>query len=66
MQAGLVEKRHVLGEIGEVLSATVCGRTADKDITVYKSLGIAAQDLATAHAIYDRAVRRSLGVRVPF
>ena len=66
MQAGLVSESHVLGEIGEVLGGQVCGRTGNEDITVYKSLGIAAQDLAAAHVIYERAVRDGLGTRVPF
>ncbi|MFL6602103.1 MAG: ornithine cyclodeaminase family protein [Steroidobacteraceae bacterium] len=66
MDAGLVNESHVLGEIGEVLSGRVCGRTGDNDITLYKSLGVAAQDLAAAHVIHERAVRDGIGTRVPF
>ena len=66
MDAGLVTESHVLGEIGDVLSGSVVGRTVDQDITVYKSLGVAAQDLAAAHVIYERAVRDGIGMRVPF
>jgi ornithine cyclodeaminase/alanine dehydrogenase-like protein (mu-crystallin family) len=66
MDAGLVKEGHVLGEIGEVLSGTVVGRTGDHDITVYKSLGVAAQDLAAAHVIYERAIRDGIGTRAPF
>ncbi|HZO22785.1 MAG TPA: ornithine cyclodeaminase family protein [Steroidobacteraceae bacterium] len=65
-EAGLVTEGHVLGEIGEVLSGRVPGRTGDREITVYKSHGIAAQDLAAANAIYERAVRDGIGTRVPF
>ena len=64
MDAGLVSESHVLGEIGDVLSGSVVGRTGDDDITVYKSLGVAAQDLAAAHVIYERAVRDGIGTRV--
>lgn len=66
MDAGLVTESHVLGEIGEVLNGNVSGRIAIEDITVYKSLGIAAQDLAAAHAVYERAVRDGIGTRAPF
>jgi len=64
--AGLVTERHVLGEIGEVLNGNIAGRTGSDEITVYKSLGIAPQDLAAANAIYERASRENIGTRVPF
>lgn len=44
------------GEVGEVLLGRVPGRTSADEITVYKSLGHAAQDLATAQAVYQRAL----------
>ncbi len=66
LQAGRVTESHVLGEIGEVLDGTVAGRTGDDDITVYKSLGVAAQDMAAARVIYDRAMRDGIGMSVPF
>jgi ornithine cyclodeaminase/alanine dehydrogenase-like protein (mu-crystallin family) len=66
MDAGLVTEKHVLGEIGEVLGGSVVGRTSDNDITVYKSLGVAVQDLAAARVIYDRASQGGIGTRVPF
>jgi ornithine cyclodeaminase/alanine dehydrogenase-like protein (mu-crystallin family) len=66
MDAGLVSDSHILGEIGDVLTGSIVGRTGDHDITVYKSLGVAAQDLAAAHVIYERAVRDGIGSHVPF
>ncbi len=54
---------HIRGEIGEVLNGTVPGRTDEFEITVYKSLGIAAQDLVTAHEVYRRAKAAGVGVR---
>jgi ornithine cyclodeaminase len=66
IDAGLVRENHLLGEIGDVLNDTVAGRLTDTDITVYKSLGIAAQDLAAAHIILERARRDGIGSRVPF
>jgi ornithine cyclodeaminase/alanine dehydrogenase-like protein (mu-crystallin family) len=63
IDAGRVTESHVLGEIGEVLNGGVVGRTSDQDITVYKSLGVAVQDLAAAHVVYDRAIRDGIGQR---
>jgi ornithine cyclodeaminase/alanine dehydrogenase-like protein (mu-crystallin family) len=66
IEAGAVTEDHIRGEIGEVLNGSVDGRTAASDITAYKSLGIAAQDLAAAHRVYQRAVQLGLGRCVPF
>ena len=63
IDAGRVNENHVLGEIGEVLNGGVVGRKSEDDITVYKSLGIAVQDLAAAHVVYDRAIRDGIGQR---
>lgn len=50
--AGLVTDDHIVAEIGEVLLGRVPGRTGDDDITLYKSLGHAVQDLAAAAHLY--------------
>jgi ornithine cyclodeaminase len=52
--AGLVDDSHVLGEIGEVLSGRIPGRQNDDQITIYKSLGHVAQDLAAAAYLQAR------------
>ena len=52
---GVVSEAHLHGEIGEVLLGRVTGRERTDDITVYKSLGHTAQDMATARALVDRA-----------
>ena len=61
IKAGRVTEAHILGEIGDVLSGTVHGRLADDDVTVYKSLGVAAQDLVSALLVYRHALERGLG-----
>jgi ornithine cyclodeaminase len=61
MDAGAVGPDHILAEIGEVHLGVHPGRRADSEITVYKSLGVAAQDLAAADAIYKMAGRLGLG-----
>ena len=61
---GAIDRAHVLGEIGEVLAGAIPGRTSDSEITLYKSLGIVAQDLFAAAHIYSRALREGAGVEV--
>jgi len=59
-----MDAAHVLGEIGQVLLGTVPGTGSDADITLYKSLGIVAQDLFAAAHIYARALEDGAGVEV--
>ena len=58
---GLVGPEHIVAEIGEVLLGRVEGRTGADEITIYKSLGHAVQDLAAAAYIY-RAHTASLAL----
>jgi ornithine cyclodeaminase len=57
--------RHIHAEIGEVLNGKT-GRASREELTVYKSLGIAAQDLAAAQLVYQKAVDTGMGTRVRF
>ena len=61
---GLIGDDHVVGEIGELLQGTVAGRTSPEQITLFKSLGIAIEDLAAAHHVYTKAQERDLGTWV--
>jgi ornithine cyclodeaminase len=49
----------VRAELGELLTGTAPGRTGDDEITLFESLGLAAEDLAAASYLYEKA--RSLG-----
>lgn len=51
---GLITKENVIGEIGEVITGTKPGRQNQTDITLYKSLGIAAEDIFAAYHIYEK------------
>jgi ornithine cyclodeaminase len=53
--AGLVGEDHIQAEIGEVFDGTHPGRRAPDEITVYKSVGHAVQDLAAAAYLYEQA-----------
>lgn len=61
IDAGVVTVDHMVGEIGEVAAGTVPGRQQSDEITMYKSLGVASQDLAAAHAIWAKAEKEGAG-----
>jgi ornithine cyclodeaminase/alanine dehydrogenase-like protein (mu-crystallin family) len=52
IEEGAIAPSHVVGEIGALLLGRVEGRTTSAQITVYKSLGVVAQDLVAAHAVW--------------
>jgi ornithine cyclodeaminase/alanine dehydrogenase-like protein (mu-crystallin family) len=52
---------HLLGELGDVLEGKVAGRRSDEDITLYKSLGIAVEDLAAGRYVYRKALAAGRG-----
>jgi len=66
IQEGAIAREHICGEIGEVLAGTVAGRTSERDVTLFKSLGMAVEDVATAHYVYTRAIERGVGQEVSF
>src|SRR5579872_2541986 len=56
----------VRGELGGVITGTVPGRDNDAEITVFKALGLAAEDLAAAHYAYQKALVTGAGTPAPF
>jgi ornithine cyclodeaminase len=53
---GAVTENHVKAEIGQVLLGMKKGRENDEEITLFKSLGIAAEDIFSAYHIYKKVV----------
>ncbi|NTU79290.1 MAG: ornithine cyclodeaminase [Chloroflexales bacterium] len=62
--AGLIDEGHLAGEIGEVAAGRVAGRTDPAEITFFKSVGNAAQDIAVAALALARSAVLGLGVEV--
>ena len=61
---GAIGDDHIRGEIGEVLLGQIRGRTSPDEITLFKSLGLAVEDLAAAYHIYHKAVEKGLGMSI--
>jgi ornithine cyclodeaminase/alanine dehydrogenase-like protein (mu-crystallin family) len=66
LKAGAITPAHILGEIGEVANGSKVGRTSPLEVTLYKSLGIAPQDLASAHHVLGKARAAGIGQVIDF
>jgi ornithine cyclodeaminase/alanine dehydrogenase-like protein (mu-crystallin family) len=64
IEQGVVSEAHIIGEIGEVLAGQKPGRLSPTDITVYKSLGVAAQDLCAASCAFNNALKLNKGTHI--
>lgn len=66
LREGAIGPDHIRAEIGEILIGRHSGRTAPKEITIFKSLGLAIEDLAAATYLHRKAEETGAGVRVAF
>jgi alanine dehydrogenase len=65
IKEGAITADHIAGEIGQVLAGTKRGRSNPSEITLYKSVGVAIQDVATADLVYRKALEQAAGHEVP-
>ena len=63
---GAIGDDHIVGEIGDILRGRVAARRSADEVTLFKSLGIAVEDLAAAHHIHTRARKEGKGIAVDF
>lgn len=61
MQAGELTEDAIHGELGEILLGRLPGRVSPNEIIVFKSTGLAVQDIITARAVYLAALERGMG-----
>lgn len=61
---GLIGEEHIRAELGEVLTGKAPGRRSAEEITLFKSLGLAVEDLAAARSVLEQAEARGEGVFV--
>jgi ornithine cyclodeaminase len=62
---GIITSDKVIS-IGDIITGKAAGRKNDSDITIFKSVGISAQDVATAKLVYDRAIEQGIGKDIDF
>lgn len=61
LKEGVIDETHIAGEIGDVCGGRIQGRRDAVEITIFKSLGMAVEDVAAAHLAFERASERGLG-----
>jgi len=64
IEQGLIRRDHIYAELGEIIAGTKPGRETRGQITFFKSVGVAVQDLAAAHRVLQNAQRLGLGVEL--
>jgi len=64
IQEGAITWAHVAAELAELVTGAKSGRTRRQEITLFKSVGFALEDVATARLAYDRALASGIGQRV--
>ena len=64
LREGAITEAHIVGEVGEVLRGTLNGRSSSAEITLFKSLGLAVEDIAATHYVYAQALKAGRGVSV--
>lgn len=65
IREGVISEEDIIS-IGEIITGNVIGRKNESDITIFKSVGISAQDVATAKLVYDRALQENIGRDIDF
>ena len=64
ISAGIIQKDHILGEIGDFCLNKIRGRESDEEITIFKSVGVAIQDYAVATDIYNASLTAGFGLDI--
>lgn len=63
---GIISEDFYTGEIGDLILGKVPGRENEDEITIFKSVGISAQDLVSAENIYRKAIELGIGQVIDF
>ena len=63
---GAISEQHIRGEVGAVLTGRIHGRRSAEEITLFKSVGLGAEDVAAASAIYHACLASASGTHVEF
>jgi len=61
---GVIAKEHIYAELGEIITGRKSGRSDDREITLFKSNGLAIQDTAAAKLVYEKARAAKIGKEI--
>jgi alanine dehydrogenase len=66
LDANLMTRDDVHAELGEVIAGIKPGRRSDNEIIIFDSTGVALQDVVTAAALYEKAIKGGVGGLIDF
>lgn len=66
LKESLLSKDDIAGTLGQLIIGEIPGRIKDDEITIFDSTGLSVQDMATAALIYERALKKKIGVKINF
>ena len=61
-----IRDRLIYGDLGEIVVGKKKGRESDRDVTLFKSVGLSIQDISTAFHVYQKALRKGVGTEFEF
>jgi len=64
LREGLIGEGHFYAELGDIVTGRKSGRLSDREITVFKSNGLAIQDAAAASLVYRKALAAGVGTSI--
>jgi alanine dehydrogenase len=64
MRSGAIDLDHIHAELGDIVTGKKEGRSSPEEITLFKSVGVAVEDIATAAFVYQQALARGLGKEI--
>jgi len=65
LRKGIITEQHIQAELGEIVAGEKIGRKTANDVTLFKSVGNAAQDIGVAKLVLESAAANNLGAIVP-
>lgn len=64
LREGLISEDHIVGELGDVVAGRVRGRESEAEVTFFKSVGNAVQDMTVGNFIVEQARERGVGQEI--
>jgi len=64
IKEGVIDETHIYAELGELVAGAKKGRENDREVTLFKSVGLAIEDAITAKLAYEKALRSGVGTYV--
>jgi ornithine cyclodeaminase/alanine dehydrogenase len=64
IKKGIITEGHIYAEIGEIALGKKAGRINDKEVTIFRTVGVAVEDAVTVKKVYEKAKEKNIGVTV--